>query len=98
MNNQPSLFDPPPLKTAMAPTSLDAYEGLTNSGKKLTQRQTVLEYIRINPGCTRQWLVTFMGKPINVICGRVYELVKSGEIIEHGTFRNRKKLWPITHT
>ncbi len=97
-NNQPSLFDPPPLRTNMAPTSLDAYDEITNTGRKLRVREIVLESVKSNPGCTRQDLVLILGRPINVICGRVYELVKLDQITEKGTINNRKKLWPTKDT
>jgi len=66
-------------------TSLDALEQLEKSGRGQAQRTRLLRYI-INgkTNYTRAELSKYTDIPINAVCGRVNELIRSKAIAEIG--------------
>jgi hypothetical protein len=65
-------------------TSLAAYRTILGDGRAFTQKQKVLIAIRQAPGLTRHELTEVTGFPINVVCGRVAELVHARHVYEGG--------------
>lgn len=65
---------------AIAETSVIAYQDLKDSGALGNQQRLILA--AVIPGCryTRSELADITGLPINVITGRVNELVKAGRL------------------
>ncbi len=59
-------------------TSMAAYRALQYSGKMSRQQKQVLDFCLAHPGrnFTRQELARELGLGINVICGRVNELLR----------------------
>lgn len=51
-------------------------------GKRLSQRERVLEAIQENPAKSREWLSNHTGIKITSLTPRVSELIKSGLVIE----------------
>ena len=49
---QSSLFDPPASHTADPPTSQEAEDRITASGRRAAHKRVVLELVRLYPGCT----------------------------------------------
>ena len=54
------------------------------SGNRTTFKKRILDYIYENQGCTRQEVKRGMGIEINVVSGRVNDLLKDKSIIERG--------------
>jgi hypothetical protein len=74
------------MKTAVAESSLAAYDELRSTGK-LSQRQAqVMAVIQPGRDYSLQGLVMLCGLPINCVSGRVKELKDSGQL-EHGPTR-----------
>lgn len=79
---------------AIKQTSWEAYQEITRGGVAKTQAEKVFQTLQFAPGATRAELSKHMGLPINVICGRVNELLKAEVIYVSGTIKcpinNRK--------
>ena len=54
------------------------------SGKRKSWKQKILTFIGENPGCTRQEIKRQMAVEINVVSGRVNDLIKDKSIINRG--------------
>ena len=61
-------------------TSLRAYQDHKTSGKALTQRIQVFEFIKANQPCTRKQIELGLGIGINAVCGRVNKMLGLGWI------------------
>ncbi len=62
-------------------SSKEAYAA--HLSKSQTQRAKIYKYLRgRKTPCTRQELSQAMGLPINIVCGRVNELIKADAIFE----------------
>ena len=66
-------------------TSKKAYAEISWTGKKGTIKQRILVIIRLNPGITRLEISRRFGFTINSTCGRIKELLDSGDVYEKGT-------------
>lgn len=77
---QGNIFD---VAKGVRDTSLEAYKELIETGAAEKQREKVfLAIYNSQVPLTRQELSFVTGKPVNVICGRVNELIKEGAVIE----------------
>ncbi|MHB0965525.1 MAG: hypothetical protein ACYC36_03635 [Bellilinea sp.] len=75
--------DKPCLPRGVKDTSIDAYSKHKVSGKLNRQQSNLVEFMKQHDrDWTRQELATTMKWGINVICGRVKELLDLGSIIE----------------
>ncbi len=61
-------------------TSLMAYQEHKASGKALSQRLQIFEFIKANQPCTRKQIELGLGIGINAVCGRVNKLLEMGMI------------------
>ena len=61
-------------------TSLLAYQEHKASGKALTQRLQIFEFIKANQPVTRKQIELGLGIGINAVCGRVNKLLEMGMI------------------
>jgi predicted transcriptional regulator len=61
-------------------TSKLAYDELKTSGRALTQRIQVLEFIKANQPVTRKQIELGLGIGINAVCGRVKKLMELGMV------------------
>lgn len=67
-------------------TSWQAYQDILRGGVAATNAQKVLQMINYSKaGATRKELSVAMNMPINSVCGRVNELLKSDVIYVAGT-------------
>ena len=74
----------------MRQTSLQAYEDIILDGSSATQRMEILHFLRrFADGLTRQEISEMMTIPINAVCGRIKELLKTGSVFEDGRKRNK---------
>lgn len=69
-------------------TSRKAYAEITADGSKVTLRQKVKEFIQHSNGITRSGIAAATGIRLSSVCGRVAELLASGEIEEAGTIED----------
>lgn len=74
------------MKTAVAETSLAAYDELRSTGKLNTRQQQVMAVIQPGRDYSLQELVMLSGLPINCVSGRVKELKDAGQL-KHGPKR-----------
>lgn len=72
----------------MRDTSLAAYWSERLSGRISHQQSMVLENLAVHGGATRSELAASTGLPINCICGRVNELLKSGHVVDDEIVRD----------
>jgi predicted transcriptional regulator len=84
-SRQPTFFDPVPPKPVRrrrktASTSVDAYADL--GPRRPQQQRIVLETLRGHGPMTRHEVAAATGYSLQAVCGRVHELVKSGDIRE----------------
>ena len=77
--------------TKMKQTSLLAYKGEPNKRRMANQRLQLLALFKRFPNYsfTRQTITEVLNWKINVVCGRVNELLKQGLIYENGKCRNK---------
>ena len=61
-------------------TSLMAYQEHKASGKALSQRLQIFEFIKANQPVTRKQIEISLGIGINAVCGRVNKLLEMGMI------------------
>ena len=61
-------------------TSLMAYQEHKASGKALSQRLQIFEFIKANQSVTRKQIELGLGIGINAVCGRVNKLLEMGMI------------------
>ncbi len=71
-------------KGAVAHTSRTALADLHDTGKAETQKNKVYWAIMEYQPITRNELSRLLNLGINVVCGRVNELIKEGAVIENG--------------
>lgn len=64
------------MRTAMAETSLEAYDGLRDTGKLNERQAQVLAVIQKGRDYSLQEISLLCGLPINIVSGRVNELKK----------------------
>ena len=73
------------MKTAMATTSLMAYDDLRKSGKSINQRATAFAYLVAHPeGRTNAELGDSLSLPASTVAGRINELKKAGKVVVLG--------------
>lgn len=90
---------PPCDKGRTTDTRGESYHLTRSSIESSNDRRRILIFLRDNPGQTRRGIALKLVLTINNVCGRVDELIKSGEIYEHGTTidkqtnRKQKMLW-----
>lgn len=72
---------------AVKETSWQAYQDITRGGVAKTQAQKVFQTLHFTPGATRNELAAHMNLPINVVCGRVKELLDTEVIYVSGVGR-----------
>lgn len=70
------------MKTKMHENSLITYETILNSSNVIKKK--IVEYLIKNNQSTRQQLSQDLHLPINTICGRVNELLKTNIVKENG--------------
>lgn len=69
------------MRADMAETSRSAYQGAKTSGRvKSVQDRIVAFMLAHRLPVTRQDLAFYVNEPINVICGRVNELIEDGRL------------------
>ena len=61
-------------------TSFIAYQEHKASGKALSQRLQIFEFIKANQPVTRKQIEISLGIGINAVCGRVNKLLEMGMI------------------
>lgn len=94
-------------KTEVAPTSVDAYEAYKHNeeqviaDKRLTHKDRIVEFIKENPGCTREQIAEGTGIKLQTVTGNVTQLLRKCRIEERGTTLNRSgrkvgQLWPVS--
>jgi len=65
----------------IAETSREAYAGAKTSGRVKAVQERILAFMRDwRLPVTRQALAHYLGEPINVICGRVNELIQDQKL------------------
>lgn len=71
--------------THLADTSREAYQSVTASGRVQEVQDKIIAFMKKWRGpLTRQDLEHYLGEPINVICGRVNELLRDGRLLVTG--------------
>lgn len=66
-------------------TSIEAYHRLGANGKMSVQQTRIVEhFLATRPSLSRQEIARDVGLPINVVCGRVYELIRATVLVENG--------------
>ena len=55
--------------------------------KKQRDRDRIVAFVKAQGGATRDELVNLLGMGVGTVCPRVFELLKSGELIEPGEKR-----------
>ena len=66
-------------------TSLIAYIEISESGKRVTKREALFRFLRLNDreeGWSRSELSKATGLTINNVCGRINELLEGGQVYE----------------
>lgn len=81
----------------MHENSLETYASIVDGLPK--KRATVFQFLRKQPGITRNGVSRGLAWPINNVTGRVKELLDVGLLYEHGIIytkagKPRAKLWP----
>jgi hypothetical protein len=72
-------------------TSEIAYFKEIRTGKAARDRLAIYQHVQAMPGCTRNELSRALKMPINVVSGRVNDLLNAKALLERGT-----KVDPIT--
>ena len=67
---------------AIKDTSIIAYHDITETGVATTQKERVFLAVKSVGEVTRQELSVQTELPINVVCGRINELIKEGRLFE----------------
>lgn len=76
------------MKTRVTDTSLDAHREVKASGRvQVVQGKITAFMAKWRGPLTRQDLSFYLDEPINVICGRVHEMVEAGQLIVTGDTR-----------
>ena len=71
--------------TRIADTSMEAYGSTKASGRVAEVQDKIIAFMKKWRGpLTRQDLEHYLGEPINVICGRVNELLEEGRLLVNG--------------
>jgi hypothetical protein len=70
------------MRTQIRESSLRAHDAIQADGTAVTKAARVLAYVRAHPRCSRQDIAKGTGITINCVCGRVNELIESGELLE----------------
>lgn len=73
--------------TEVHDTRSSAFKSIQSSGKRMTQRERVLEAIQTTPGMTREEVANALGMRTQSCTARVCELLQLGAIFESGTKR-----------
>lgn len=68
-------------------TSVQAFHEQVRSGRDVTQRELIYDYIKHHPDCTRNMIEKGTGIRISSVTARVNELVSDGKINVTGTRR-----------
>jgi len=74
----------------VAQTSIDAYHEIIADGTRWKKRELVHKFIEICGPHTRTQISEKTGLKINVVCGRVRELVQDGVFEENRTVLDRE--------
>lgn len=72
----------------MRETSLAALHEHAVSGALLTQKMSILEFLKINGPHTRQQIADVLEEPVPSVCGRIRELLDSELVQETKRVKN----------
>lgn len=71
-------------------TSLHAYNRIQQDGTSQTQTHKIVAFLKGQENATRHAISQALHLPINAVCGRVDELLKTHRVVICGTCTNEK--------